>query len=362
MRLGMGLYKESFTDDNLSFVQQAGCTDLVIHLTDYFKGINPSISRGELDGWGNCEHSPLWTEEELNYYVETAKKYNLNIEAIENFNPFFYYDILLDGPKKKEQIEDLKTLIRRIGKAGIKCIGYNFSMAGVWGWGRGPYARGNANSVRFNANEFDINQAIPDGMVWNMRYRKINGNETIAPISIEEVWERVAYFLTELIPVAEESNVKLAAHPDDPPMPSLRQTSRLVNLPEKYYDLFNIIDSPSNTAEYCLGSIQEMAHGDIYSLTEDLVQKQKVGYIHFRNVKGKVPHYTEVFVDEGDIDMKRIIAILNKHSYQGILIPDHTPDLCCSAPWHAGMAFALGYIKALMQSADELTNHYYKKH
>ena len=69
MRLGLGLYRESFTKNNLQFTQQAGVTDLVIHLTDYLKGVNPTITRGELDGWGNCESSLLWTEKELMNYV-----------------------------------------------------------------------------------------------------------------------------------------------------------------------------------------------------------------------------------------------------------------------------------------------------
>ena len=75
----------------------------------------------------------------------------------------------------------------------------------------------------------------------------------------------------------------------------------------------------------------------------------KIAYVHFRNVRGKVPHYREVFVDEGDIDMIRVIRILRKHHFDGVLIPDHTPSLTCAAPWHAGMAYALGYMKAALQ-------------
>jgi len=65
-------------------------------------------------------------------------------------------------------------------------------------------------------------------------------------------------------------------------------------------------------------------------------------------VKGKVPEYYEVFVDEGDIDMIRALAVLRDVGYDGVLIPDHTPHLSCGAPWHAGMAYALGYMKAAM--------------
>ncbi|MDF1573397.1 MAG: mannonate dehydratase, partial [Bacteroidales bacterium] len=82
--------------------------------------------------------------------------------------------------------------------------------------------------------------------------------------------------------------------------------------------------------------------------------QNKIAYIHFRNVKGKVPHYKEVFVDEGDIDMLKILSILKKNNYQGVIIPDHTPQMSCAAPWHAGMAYAMGYMKAAMQSLDIL--------
>ena len=70
--------------------------------------------------------------------------------------------------------------------------------------------------------------------------------------------------------------------------------------------------------------------------------------MHFRNVKGKVPNYYEVFVDEGDIDMIEILRILHRNQYKGVLIPDHTPQMTCDAPWHAGMAYALGYMRAAL--------------
>jgi mannonate dehydratase len=73
-----------------------------------------------------------------------------------------------------------------------------------------------------------------------------------------------------------------------------------------------------------------------------------IAYVHFRNVRGKVPHYHEVFIDEGDVDMIRVLRILKKNGYDGVLIPDHTPEMACAAPWHAGMAFALGYMRAAL--------------
>jgi mannonate dehydratase len=65
-----------------------------------------------------------------------------------------------------------------------------------------------------------------------------------------------------------------------------------------------------------------------------------------------VPDYHEVFVDEGDIDMFRILSILHKSNFDGVIIPDHTPQMECDAPWHAGMAYAMGWIRATMQAVE----------
>ena len=81
--------------------------------------------------------------------------------------------------------------------------------------------------------------------------------------------------------------------------------------------------------------------------------QSKVSYVHFRNVMGKVPCYDEFFVDEGDFDMFRILKQLKKSDFDGVLIPDHTPLITCGAPWHAGMAFALGYMRAAFQMIEK---------
>ena len=75
-----------------------------------------------------------------------------------------------------------------------------------------------------------------------------------------------------------------------------------------------------------------------------------VKYIHLRNVCGQVPHYHETFIDEGDLDVERVFEILHKNQYDGLVIPDHAPQMVCDAPWHAGMAFAMGYLRAMLTS------------
>jgi len=352
MNLGLGLYRHMLTRENFQFARQAGATHLVVHLVDYFKGgaHNPRDNQptGTDQGWGLAgDPNQLWTVEELMALRRAVETEGLKLEAIENFDPAHWHDVLLDGPKRKQQLENVKTIIRRLGQAGIPIMGYNFSIAGVCGRVTGRFARGEAVSVGMDG---PLDTPMPNGMVWNMVYDPQAPQGTIASISHEELWRRLEDFLNEVIPVAEEAGVKLAAHPDDPPMPSMRGQPRLVYEPHLYQRLLELKPSPANALEFCLGSIAEMRHGNIYEAVDQYSRQGKLAYVHFRNVTGKVPNYKETFVDDGDIDMLRVLRILKQNGYDGVLIPDHTPQMSCDAPWHAGMAYAMGYMRAALQS------------
>ena len=95
-----------------------------------------------------------------------------------------------------------------------------------------------------------------------------------------------------------------------------------------------------------------MKGSNVLAFVDKQSRDNKIGYVHFRNVKGKVPNYREVFVDEGDIDMPEVIRILKRNNYDGILIPDHSPAMSCDAPWHASMAYSMGYMKALIENVS----------
>ncbi|EDY81792.1 D-mannonate dehydratase (UxuA) superfamily [Verrucomicrobiia bacterium DG1235] len=352
MKLGLGLYKHMLTRDNFRFARQAGATHIVAHFVDYFRGNGHSDSDdqplGDDWGWGLAgDPDQLWTLEDMLALKKEVKANGLTLEAIENFDPAHWHDILLDGPKRALHIENVKTIIRRMGQAGIPIMGYNFSIAGVAGRTTGPYARGEATSVGM---EGPYDKPMHKGMVWNMIYDPNAPAGTLASITSEQLWDRFACFLDEILPVAEEAGVILAAHPDDPPMPTVRQQPRLVYQPSHYQDLIDINHSPSNKLEFCIGSLAEMTEGDIYEVINQYASQNRLGYVHFRNVRGKVPTYKETFIDDGDIDMIRAIEILHKNEFDGVLIPDHCPSMSCSAPWHAGMAYAMGYMKAALKN------------
>ncbi len=343
------------TPENFRFARQAGATHIVAHLVDYFRGgaHNPRDNQptGAEQGWGLAgDPSAIWTAEDLKSLVAGAAAEGLKIEAIENFDPAHWHDVLLDGPRRDAQIQNLKQIIQRMGEAGIPIMGYNFSIAGVCGRVTGPFARGGAVSVGMDG---PCDVPIPNGMVWNMVYNPNAPSGTVPSISHDELWRRLAAFLEEMLPVAEKAGVKLALHPDDPPLPVVRGQPRLVYKPELYQRLVNLNPSPSNMFEFCLGTLAEMPDADLYEATDHYSRQGRLAYVHFRNVRGKVPFYKETFVDDGEVDMIRILRILKKNNYQGVIIPDHTPQMSCAAPWHAGMAYAMGYMRAALQVVED---------
>ena len=348
MKLGLGLYRHMLTPENFAFAKQAGATHIVAHLVDYFRDGQHAHAddqpTGTDRGWGRAgDPDQLWTLEELTTLRQNIEAAGLTLAAIENFDPAHWHDILLDGPQRPRHLENIKTLIRRIGEAGIPMIGYNFSIAGVAGRTTGPYARGNAPAVGMEG-PYDL--PMPQGMAWNMIVDSNAPDALLPPITSIQLWDRLHRFLDEVLPVAEAAGVTLAAHPDDPPMPTIRGTPRLVYQPSHYQRLIDLNPSPANQLEFCVGSLAEMTEGDIYDTVATYAAQHRLGFVHLRNVVGKVPTYQESFIDDGDVDVLRVMRILHEHNFEGVIIPDHAPQMSCAAPWHAGMAFALGFMAA----------------
>jgi mannonate dehydratase len=333
MKLGLGLYDGMVTAENLRFAKQMSATHIVAHLP---QNTLPSTKEG------------YWSYEDLRDLQQLVASEGLTLEAIENFAPHHWDQILLDGPGRARQMDNLKKTIRNMGKAGIPIMGYYFSLAGVWGRVWGPFARGGAEAVGYLEEQAPEQTPIPQGEVWGQKTTDNPAPGDIGRVTREEMWQRLAYFLQNLTPVAEESGVRLAAHPDDPPLPELRQTGRLITHPDHYQRLLDIVPSHHNGLEFCQGTITEMPNADVYAAIGKYAATGRICYVHFRNVRGKAPNYREVFLDEGDADMIDALRIYRASGYSGLFIPDHTPHTACAAPWHAGMGYALGYMRAAM--------------
>jgi mannonate dehydratase len=357
MKIGLGLYRNLLTPENVRFARQVGVSHIVAHIPGGFSRGKGKVITSDVEraGFGVSDgDDPIWTFEGLRDLKAMIEAGGLTLEALENFEPAHWYDVLLDGPRRAGQMAHLKQIVRDVGRLGIPTIGYCFSLAGVWGRSEGAFARGGARSVGY----FDPPQTpIPAGMVWNMvydpdRFDPRGAGDIVGPVTAAALWERFERFLAELLPVAEESGVQLAIHPDDPPLPELRGAARLVTHPDHFQRVLDLRPSPANMIELCVGTVSEMPGADVYDCMDRYSRAGRLAYIHLRNVRGKAPHYQEMFVDDGDTDMLRILRILHANGYDGVLIPDHTPLLECVAPWHAGMAYAVGWMRAAVAGIE----------
>ena len=357
MKLGLGLYRHQLNAEHYRFARQCGCTHLVIHLVDYFRSSRSNRPGdqpvGDDSGWGLAgDPDKLWTYEELAAIKKEINAAGLELEAIENFDPAHWHDVLLDGPKKPQQLENLKTIIRNVGKAGIPIFGYNFSIAGVAGRVKGRFARGDAEAVGMDG---PLDKPLPNGMVWNMVYDRNAAPGVVPSATPEQLWSRFKDFLDALVPVAEEAGVTLAAHPDDPPLPTVRAQPRLVYQPQLYQKLIDLKPSPRNALEFCVGTLAEMiGKGRTTFTTRWTLTAGRANWptSTCATSADKVPFYKETFIDDGDVDILRVLRILKQNNFNGVIIPDHAPQMSCAAPWHAGMAYALGYLRAALQTIE----------
>ena len=153
-------------------------------------------------------------------------------------------------------------------------------------------------------------------------------------------------FLAEVVPVAEQSGVRMAAHPDDPPMPTMRRQPP-TGLPAAHV---STIDRCRAELEQRFGTLRghdrRNDRGRCLRRRGSLQPPGKDCLHPSAQRVGKVPSYRETFIDEGDVDMIRVLSILARNKFDGVIIPDHTPQMTCPAPWHAGMAHTLGFILA----------------
>jgi len=358
MHLGLGLYRHMLNAEHYAFARQAGCTHVVAHLVDYFRGgaDNPSGNQptgGKSQPWGYAgDPERLWTVDELRTLRTEVEAAGLKLAAIENLDPAHWCDVLTDGPRRAAHVENVKTIVRRMGEAGIAVLGYNFSIAGVAGRVSGPWGRGGATTVGMDG---PVDDPLPSGVVWNMICDPCAPPGVLPPATHEQLWDRLRRFLDEVLPVAEEAGVRLALHPDDPPLVFVRGQPRLVYEPWMYQRVIDMAPSASNALELCVGTLAEMNGGDIYEAIDAYSRQRRIAYVHLRNVRGKAPFYTETFIDDGDVDVVRVLAILDRNGFDGVVIPDHAPQMTCAAPWHAGMAHALGFMAGVLASLGRRT-------
>lgn len=321
MKLALGFKLSELTDENLAYALQLGVTHAI-------------VEGPRLGDRGVLEFLDLLR---LRKRIESC---GLEVAGIENL-PVDHWDKILHGtPGRDEQIEKICETLENMGRAGFPILGYYFSIAGVWGHWRSYDSGGGRGGAGVKSFDYDLVKDAP--------------SVPTGPVSVEEMWSRLLYFLERVIPVAERSGVKLAAHPDDPPAEELRGAARILTSHEAMKRLVEAIPSPSNGLEFCQGTIAEMGPDRAIEAIRTFGGQKKIFYVHFRNVRGRFPKFDEVFIDEGDVDMFEAMRAYREVGFDGVMTPDHTPRVVGDTPFrHRGMACALGYMKALAQVVDK---------
>ena len=255
-------------------------------------------------------------------------------------------DIIYNREGRDAQVQHWITMVRAIGAAGVPMTGLTFQPIGHYRTTR-TVGRGGALLSTFRMEEFNA-----DPRKFARPGREGSGPDPFKgfELSEDQLWESAAHFFKRVIPAAEEAGVRVALHPDDPPIPDpLGGAARITTSMENYDRLYNLAPSPSNAILFCQGCFAEMG-GDIYEDIAYAASAGRICYVHFRDIVGTPYDFQEVFIDEGQHDMKKAMETYRDNGFAGPFMMDHTPQF--AAPfdsWH-GHAYANGYIKALIQT------------
>jgi len=252
---------------------------------------------------------------------------------------------LAQSPQRDRDIDAICKIIENAGKAGLRGLNYNFCILSHQRTER-TLGRGGSTYSTFDISKFDNEKLTEAGRV-----------------SREEAFERAAYFLERVIPVAEENRVQMAAHLNDPPAPILRGVERW-NYPvfEGLKRFVEIVESPYHGFNFCCGTAAEGLKEpgkELYDIVRYFGERKKIFNVHFRNIRGGLYNFQEVWPDEGDVDMYKLVKVFRDVEYPYMLMPDHAPghpdDRAppgVSGRVSPAWSFQFGYIKALIQAAN----------
>lgn len=307
--------------------------------------LNPQPTEEDLDFFrqNKIEFATVWTTlENANYDYFRRIKQTVEGAGIELLNVGILDlhcdpDLVLGLPGRDRKIELYQQYLRDLGRAGIQYTTYahmaNIKMAPYYQTGR-ETLRG-ATQTRV----FDETAAAKLPLSHDRAY------------SDEEVWKTLTHFLRAAMPVAEKAKVRIGLHPDDPPMPSLGGVARVIRDASGYQRAIDIADSDHFGLCFCVGTWAEGGQRmdkDVYEMIRHFGPKGRIFKVHFRNVDQPLPRFREVFVDEGYIDMYRVMQLLRETGFRGVLIPDHVPGEGVRGP---GTAYTVGYMRALRDRA-----------
>ena len=330
MRVGLG-QTSLLTDDFLTFARQLGVSSVQVN--------TPQLP-GEV----------RWEWADIAALADRARAHGCVLEAIENIPIHFYMDAMMGGPRRDEQIEHYRHIVRGVGRAGVPVLGLHWMPNSVWRTDRSGAGRGGAHATAFDlalvdgASTEEIRAFMPP-------FVGMPASRDEVLITHDELWRNFVTFIEAVLPVAEESDVRIALHPDDPPVPMLGGVARIFSSVADFRRADALTDSPAFALDLCLGCCSEMAGGaaNVEAMIRHFGPRGRIAYVHFRDVEGTVPAFQECFIDQGNFSSVGTLKLLSESGFDGFLIDDHVPRMIDDTPWcHRGRAHAVGYLQGML--------------
>jgi mannonate dehydratase len=324
-RMHVGTQRFTTSDEHLEFLARHGVNSMSVSDIAFHR------DRG-------------WDAEELALKRAKCARYGIDMEMVElpirtlNVDggqvPHYMLGNWQEGEK---EIELVCKMIRATADAGVPAIKYFLCAMENQRTESTPPGRGN---VRYST--WDLSKADPD----TPRYDK--------PITAEQNWERITFFLQRVIPVATACKIRMACHPCDPWLPpGYRGVDRVLGGAEGFKRFIEICPSPYHGLNLCLGCMAESVQDppvQVPDIIRYFGERKKIHLVHFRNIVGGRNRFQEVWPDEGVMNMHTLIKTLKEVGYPHMVVPDHAPQHHAPGSFEQAFAFQFGYIKAMIQA------------
>ena len=306
----------------IRLVKQCGVTD-VVGAMDWSEGLE--VPKERLP----------WSLKKLAAQKQRYEETGFYLAALENRPPMEKVKLGIEG--RDQEIEQVIELIRNMGKLEIPVWCYEWMP--IFNWIRTTTnlpSRGGALVTQFRLED------VTDP------YENEYG------LTEEKLWNNLKYFLDAVVSEAEEAGVKLAMHPDDPPIPLVKGTPRIMYSIDNFQRLLDLHPSEMSGIALCQGNFTLMTD-DLPGVIRKFGRQQKIFFVHFRDVQGQATDFVETFHDDGKTDMVACMQAYKEVSYSGICRPDHVPTMGEDSNQNFGYSeigrlFAIGYLKGLRQA------------
>ncbi|WP_435156433.1 mannonate dehydratase [Haladaptatus sp. DFWS20] len=309
-------------DDRWEQAAQIGAEQAVVH---------PHMS--DLDN-GRRGDTP-WEFDELLRMKEGFDQAGLEVGVIEGGTPLTD-TTRLGLPGRDEEIDRFCEFVQMLGRLDIPVLCYSW-MTHFW-WLRTTDTYPTRGGAWTTAYEHETMQRGP--------------RPDIPNITEEDLWETLEYFLKRVVPVAEEADVRLSMHPDDPPLSPIRGVPRIMTSVEAYDRLLDLVQSPANSVNFCQGNFVAMG-ADIPETIRNF--GNEISFVHFRDIDGDAENLVETWQDDGQTDMVEAVEAYHDIGFEGPARPDHVPTMTGEKQETAGYEmrgrlFAVGYMRGLIDS------------